>query len=34
MLGQVYQQTTRPEDAKREFDIAEKLKDNLDKIEQ
>jgi len=34
MLGQVYQQTARPEDAKREFDLAEKLKDNLDKIEQ
>jgi tetratricopeptide (TPR) repeat protein len=34
LLGQVYQQTARSEDAKREFGIAEKLKDNLDKIEQ
>jgi tetratricopeptide (TPR) repeat protein len=34
LLGQVYQQNARPEDAKREFEIAEKLKDNLDKIEQ
>jgi len=34
MLGQVYQQTGRREDARREFEIAEKLKDNLDKIEQ
>jgi Tfp pilus assembly protein PilF len=33
LLGQVYQQTARPEDAKREFEIAEKLKDNLDVIE-
>jgi len=34
LLGQVYQQTGRREDAKREFELAEKLKDNLDKIEQ
>jgi len=34
MLGQVYQQTSRPDDARREFETAEKLKDNLDKIEQ
>ena len=34
LLAQVYQQTARPEDAKREFEIAEKLKNNLDKIEQ
>jgi tetratricopeptide (TPR) repeat protein len=34
ILGQVYQQTARPADAKREFETAEKLKDNLSKIEQ
>jgi tetratricopeptide (TPR) repeat protein len=34
MLAQVYQQTARPDDARREFETAEKLKDNLDKIEQ
>lgn len=34
LLGQVYQQTARTDDAKREFEIAEKLKDNLDKIVQ
>lgn len=34
LLGQVYQQTSRVEDAKREFAIAEKLQGNLEKIEQ
>jgi cytochrome c-type biogenesis protein CcmH/NrfG len=34
LLGQVYQQTGRAEDARREFAIAEKLQGNLEKIEQ
>jgi tetratricopeptide (TPR) repeat protein len=34
ILGQVYQQTGRTEDARREFEISEKLQGNLEKIDQ